>query len=58
MDALLTHPSYTSEATKAPKKLSQVVQELKNKEIVTDTLSMGDTKFMVRTLPLYLTFSC
>lgn len=46
VDALLTHPSYTSEATKAPKMLSQVVKELKNKELVTDTLSMGDTKFM------------
>ncbi|KAG0717518.1 DNA polymerase beta [Chionoecetes opilio] len=46
VDALLTHPSYTSESGKAPKKLNQVVEELKKKDLVTDVLSMGETKFM------------
>lgn len=46
VDALLTHPSYTSESSKSPKYLRQVVEELKKKQLVTDVLSLGDTKFM------------
>ncbi|KAK8736667.1 hypothetical protein OTU49_004579 [Cherax quadricarinatus] len=47
VDALLTHPSYTSESGKHPKLLSQVIETLKTNGLVTDTLSHGDTKFMV-----------
>uniref|UniRef100_A0A8C0J5G9 DNA polymerase n=1 Tax=Chelonoidis abingdonii TaxID=106734 RepID=A0A8C0J5G9_CHEAB len=46
MDVLLTHPSFTSESTKQPKLLHQVVEQLKKIHFVTDTLSKGDTKFM------------
>ncbi|KAK8736668.1 hypothetical protein OTU49_004579, partial [Cherax quadricarinatus] len=46
VDALLTHPSYTSESGKHPKLLSQVIETLKTNGLVTDTLSHGDTKFM------------
>ncbi|XP_043392321.1 DNA polymerase beta isoform X1 [Chelonia mydas] len=46
MDILLTHPSFTSESTKQPKLLHQVVEQLKKIHFVTDTLSKGDTKFM------------
>lgn len=54
VDALLTHPTYTSKSTKAPKMLSQVVDELKGKKLVTDILSLGDTKFMVSFLYISL----
>lgn len=46
VDALLTHPSYTSESGKHPKLLSQVIETLKTNGLVTDILSHGDTKFM------------
>ncbi|XP_075771840.1 DNA polymerase beta isoform X2 [Pelodiscus sinensis] len=46
MDILLTHPSFTSESTKQPKLLHQVVEQLEKIHFVTDTLSKGDTKFM------------
>ncbi|XP_074143463.1 DNA polymerase beta isoform X2 [Sminthopsis crassicaudata] len=46
MDILLTHPSFTSESTKQPKLLHQVVEQLQKVHFITDTLSKGDTKFM------------
>ncbi|XP_071536953.1 DNA polymerase beta-like [Panulirus ornatus] len=47
VDALLTHPSHTSESgKKSPVLLSKVVSTLKDNGLVTDTLSMGETKFM------------
>ncbi|KAG7177706.1 DNA polymerase beta-like [Homarus americanus] len=46
VDALLTHPSYTSESSKCPSLLSKVTQVLKDHGLVTDTLSQGDSKFM------------
>ncbi|KAL8174143.1 UNVERIFIED_CONTAM: hypothetical protein K2H54_039070 [Gekko kuhli] len=46
MDILLTHPDYTSESSKQPKLLHQVVAQLENIHFITDTLSKGDTKFM------------
>ncbi|XP_015278497.1 PREDICTED: DNA polymerase beta [Gekko japonicus] len=46
MDILLTHPDYTSESSKQPKLLHQVVAQLENINFITDTLSKGDTKFM------------
>jgi DNA polymerase beta len=44
IDVLLCHPTFTSESKKKPNLLKQVVAAIK---IVTDTLSQGDTKFMV-----------
>nr|XP_060643010.1 DNA polymerase beta [Anolis sagrei ordinatus] len=46
MDILLTHPDFTSESSKQPKLLHQVVDQLEKAHFVTDTLSKGDTKFM------------
>uniref|UniRef100_A0A670J0I3 DNA polymerase n=1 Tax=Podarcis muralis TaxID=64176 RepID=A0A670J0I3_PODMU len=46
MDILLTHPNFTSESSKQPKLLHQVVEQLENIHFITDTLSKGDTKFM------------
>ncbi|XP_003228273.1 DNA polymerase beta [Anolis carolinensis] len=46
MDILLTHPDFTSESSKQPKLLHQVVDQLEKARFVTDTLSKGDTKFM------------
>nr|XP_056716257.1 DNA polymerase beta [Euleptes europaea] len=46
MDILLTHPDFTSESSKQPKLLHQVVAQLENIHFITDTLSKGDTKFM------------
>ncbi|NWX19511.1 DPOLB polymerase, partial [Aegotheles bennettii] len=46
MDVLLTHPSFTSESSKQPKLLRQVVEQLEKVHFVTDMLSKGDTKFM------------
>ncbi|KAF1397569.1 DNA polymerase beta, partial [Spheniscus humboldti] len=46
MDVLLTHPSFTSESSKQPKLLHQVVEQLEKVHFVTDMLSKGDTKFM------------
>ncbi|NXS70584.1 DPOLB polymerase, partial [Pandion haliaetus] len=48
MDVLLTHPSFTSESSKQSKLLRQVVEQLEKVHFVTDMLSKGDTKFMVR----------
>ncbi|KAM4748222.1 DNA polymerase beta [Rhinophrynus dorsalis] len=46
MDILLTHPDFTSESTKQPHLLHQVVQCLEECGFITDTLVKGDTKFM------------
>ncbi|XP_048369143.1 DNA polymerase beta [Sphaerodactylus townsendi] len=46
MDILLTHPDFTSESSKQPKLLHQVVAQLENISFITDTLSKGDTKYM------------
>ncbi|ELU13471.1 hypothetical protein CAPTEDRAFT_183536 [Capitella teleta] len=47
IDILLTHPSYTSDSkTKQPKLLHDVVRQLESTGFVTDTLSLGDSKFM------------
>ncbi|XP_045625735.1 DNA polymerase beta [Procambarus clarkii] len=46
VDALLTHPSYTSESSKCPSLIKNVVETLKDNGLVTDTLSQGDSKFM------------
>lgn len=46
IDTLLTHPSFTSEDKKKPALLVKVVEKLKSTGFITDTLSLGDTKFM------------
>nr|XP_047903301.1 DNA polymerase beta isoform X1 [Anser cygnoides] len=46
MDVLLTHPTFTSEASKQSKLLHRVVEQLEKVHFVTDVLSKGDTKFM------------
>ncbi|KAK9507117.1 hypothetical protein O3M35_008927 [Rhynocoris fuscipes] len=49
VDVLLTHPSFTSANTnkELPSKLlKKVVSELETKSLITDTISLGDVKFM------------
>ncbi|KAK7506743.1 hypothetical protein BaRGS_00002218 [Batillaria attramentaria] len=46
IDILLTHPSYTSTSGKHPDLLHKVVKHLESIHFVTDTLSLGDSKFM------------
>ncbi|KAK7111393.1 hypothetical protein V1264_011031 [Littorina saxatilis] len=46
MDILLTHPSYTSTTKKKPELLQKVVKQLESIKFVTDTLSLGDSKYM------------
>lgn len=46
IDILLTHPSYTSTSKKQPDLLHQVVKKMESIKFVTDTLSLGDSKFM------------
>lgn len=58
IDTLLTHPSYAS--TNANKKsllLKQVVETLERCSLITDTISLGDTKFMVKTFISLCSFS-
>lgn len=53
IDVLVTHPSYISSSTipKSEKglRLKSVVSALQVAGLVTDTLSLGETKFMVCT---------
>ncbi|XP_063586426.1 DNA polymerase beta-like [Penaeus indicus] len=46
VDVLLTHPAYTSDTEKRPDLLKKVVNQLKEGQLITDTLSLGDIKFM------------
>lgn len=50
IDVLLTHPTYTSKEKESKKKISllkDVVECLEKKKLITDTISLGPTKFMV-----------
>lgn len=47
IDILITHPNFTSTSGKKPKLLKDVVNRLQEVEFITDTLSLGDCKFMV-----------
>lgn len=49
IDVLVTHPNYTSKNTKKNHNsvLKKIVSKLENSGLVTETLSLGDTKFMV-----------
>ncbi|KAG1672953.1 DNA polymerase beta [Nymphon striatum] len=46
IDVLLTHPKFTSEDEKKPKYMRNVVESLQTAGLITDTISMGDFKFM------------
>lgn len=53
IDCLITHPSYTSAESKKSKlihekMLKQVVKKLTDIGLVTDTIALGHTKFMVK----------
>lgn len=50
IDVLITHPDYISKAKDAKKKtisLKTIVECLEKKKLITDTISLGSTKFMV-----------
>lgn len=46
IDILLCHPNFISTSAKQPALLRDVVKALERIDFVTDTLSLGDTKFM------------
>lgn len=57
IDVLITHPKYISEEKESKKKnglLKNIVEYLEKKQLITDTMSLGPTKFMVHTLPFVL----
>ena len=47
IDIILGHPDYTSKSSKKPPYIRRVVQRMEASNFVTDTLSLGETKFMV-----------
>lgn len=50
VDVLITHPSYTSKTSNKNLKsnlLKAIVQTLEKCHLITETISLGDTKFMV-----------
>lgn len=50
IDVLVTHPDYTSKTKDEKKKaisLKAIVERLEKKQLITDTISLGSTKFMV-----------
>ncbi|KAK0045407.1 DNA polymerase beta [Biomphalaria pfeifferi] len=46
IDFLLSHKDFTSKSEKRPSLLHRVVKKLEDVHFITDTLSLGDTKFM------------
>lgn len=46
IDALITHPSYTSDKKSNASLLSNVVNALEANGLITDTIALGDVKFM------------
>jgi DNA polymerase beta len=46
IDIILGHPDYTSESSKRPPYIRRVVQRMEGAGFVTDTLSLGESKFM------------
>lgn len=46
IDILMGHPDYTSEVKKKPEYVKRVVAAMEAGGFVTDTLSLGETKFM------------
>ena len=47
IDILLGHPDYTSESKSKPPYIKNIVGEMERDGFVTDTLSAGESKFMV-----------
>ena len=47
IDVLLGHPDYTSESKSKPPYIKSIVGEMEKDGFVTDTLSAGESKFMV-----------
>ena len=50
IDMLLGHPSYTSESKSKPPYIKTIVAEMEKDGFVTDSLSAGESKFMVHTM--------
>ena len=48
IDILLGHPSYSSVDTKKPPYIKSIVKTMEEAGFVTDSLSLGESKFMVR----------
>ncbi|XP_055950643.1 DNA polymerase beta-like [Argiope bruennichi] len=46
IDILLTHPTYSSTDPKQPHLLKQVISKLEKEGLITDTLSLGEAKYM------------
>ena len=46
IDILLAHPAYTSDGKKKPDLLKRVVVQLEDQVFITDTMVLGDSKFM------------
>ncbi|GIY25403.1 DNA polymerase beta [Caerostris extrusa] len=46
IDVLLAHPKYSSTNLKQPHLLKQIVTKLETEGLITDTLSIGDSKYM------------
>ena len=57
IDIILGHPDYTSESAKRPPYIRRVVQRMESAGFVTDTLSLGESKFMVGCIYAYVLFS-
>ena len=47
IDVLLAHEEYTSDMKKKPDFIKRVVSKMESENFVCDTLSLGETKFMV-----------
>ena len=47
IDVLIGHPDYSSEEKHKPDFVKRVVKVMEKEGFVTDTLSLGETKFMV-----------
>lgn len=47
IDILIGHPDYSSDVKKKPDLVKRVVKVMEEAGFVTDTLSLGETKFMV-----------
>jgi len=57
IDILLGHPDYVSNSLPSPKKkpdlVKRVAEKMEEEGFVTDTLSLGETKFMVSFLYIF-----
>lgn len=59
IDTLISHPTYTSkDQKKKSDKLQIVVDVLKKNNLITDTISLGEAKFMVIILDKVCFYIC